>query len=233
MLSRVRTRLTYANVVATLALFAAIGGSAYAVGEISSRDIKNRSIKRIDVRRNHLTGKEIAESSLRRVPSAQEALEATLAQTATLATTAQQAQQAAVAENAQALSGQSAAFFEKSSRSQFGRAPFAPAGSSAEQAVLSWPEMGVELRSATDQGACNAGELRVGVRNTKSSGPAVQAFDENSLGTVPAGATTRFCSEETDSNIDFKLTDSTGRTLFADCIVAMDELRCLGIRSEP
>ncbi len=42
-------RLTYANVAATLALLLAISGTAYAAGWITSKDIKNGTIKPIDM----------------------------------------------------------------------------------------------------------------------------------------------------------------------------------------
>lgn len=57
MLDRLRTRLSYANVVATLALFIALGGSAYAIGAgtIGSREVRDNSLRPrdIDERRLH------------------------------------------------------------------------------------------------------------------------------------------------------------------------------------
>lgn len=44
-----RRRLTYANVAATLALVLAISGTAYAAGWVTSKDIKNFTIKPIDM----------------------------------------------------------------------------------------------------------------------------------------------------------------------------------------
>jgi hypothetical protein len=41
MLARLRARLTYANVVATLALFIALGGSSYAITQIGSKQVRN------------------------------------------------------------------------------------------------------------------------------------------------------------------------------------------------
>jgi hypothetical protein len=72
---KIRKHLSYANVVATAALFVALGGSAYAVSQITSGEIKNETIKSADLRdrkavkgpdvkRNTLGGKEIAEQSL-------------------------------------------------------------------------------------------------------------------------------------------------------------------------
>jgi len=72
----IRKHLTYANVAATLALAGVIGGGgAYAASQIGSKDIRNDSVRSVDlkdrkavkardVRRNALTGKEIRERTL-------------------------------------------------------------------------------------------------------------------------------------------------------------------------
>ena len=83
MLDQLRQRLTYANVVATVALFIALGGSSYAALQIDSGDIANNSVRGVDVRNrtlgdhdvrhNDLTGRSIRESRLGRVPRAREA----------------------------------------------------------------------------------------------------------------------------------------------------------------
>ncbi|MDX6588603.1 MAG: hypothetical protein QOI31_3076 [Solirubrobacterales bacterium] len=76
MLSRVRDRLTYANVVATLALFCALGGGAYASHlAVRSSDIVDDQVKSADVRDDSkrgggLTGDDINESTLGLVPEA-------------------------------------------------------------------------------------------------------------------------------------------------------------------
>lgn len=70
MLHAVRRRLTYANVMSTLAVFIALGGSSYAAIKINGRDIKNRSIPGTKLRTNTLTGSQIRESTLGRVPRA-------------------------------------------------------------------------------------------------------------------------------------------------------------------
>jgi hypothetical protein len=87
-----RPRLTYANVMATVALFIALGGGAYAatalpansVGSkqlkksaVVSGKIKNNAINRSKVLDNSLTGADIKESSVAKVPLA------TVADTAT------------------------------------------------------------------------------------------------------------------------------------------------------
>ena len=59
-----RHRLTYANVMSTLAVFIALGGSSYAALTISGSSIKNRSVPAKKLKRNSITGKEVRESRL-------------------------------------------------------------------------------------------------------------------------------------------------------------------------
>jgi hypothetical protein len=74
MLTRLRARLNYANVVATLALFIALGtGSSYAISKISGSQIRNSSIAGKKLKRNTIGGGRIKESSLGTVPSARNA----------------------------------------------------------------------------------------------------------------------------------------------------------------
>jgi hypothetical protein len=72
-LNKLRQRLTYANVMSTLAVFIALGGSSYAAYRISGSSIKNRSISAKKLKRNTLGGREIKESRLARVPRARNA----------------------------------------------------------------------------------------------------------------------------------------------------------------
>jgi hypothetical protein len=72
-LDKLRRRLTYANVMATAAVFIALGGSSYAALTISGKDIRNRSIAGKKIKRNTLTKKQIRESRLSRVPRARNA----------------------------------------------------------------------------------------------------------------------------------------------------------------
>lgn len=73
MLDRIRARVSYANVMSTLAVFIALGGSSYAAVTINGKSIKNRSIAGGKLRHNTLTGTQIRESKLARVPWAHEA----------------------------------------------------------------------------------------------------------------------------------------------------------------
>ena len=59
MLARLRSRLTYANVVSTLCLFMLLGGSAYAAIQITGKNVKNSSLTGTDVKNNSLTGSDV------------------------------------------------------------------------------------------------------------------------------------------------------------------------------
>jgi hypothetical protein len=82
-LANLRQRLSYANVMSTVAVFVALGGSSYAALQIDSADIANNSVRGVDVRngsiserdlkRNTLGGRSIRESRLDRVPRAKSA----------------------------------------------------------------------------------------------------------------------------------------------------------------
>jgi hypothetical protein len=107
--SKLRARLSYANIVASVALFIALGGTSYAVatGSIDSREIKNNSVRGADIRNssltgadirnnrltgadirnNRLTGGDVLESSLGKVPNAGAADTANTANSATVAGT--------------------------------------------------------------------------------------------------------------------------------------------------
>jgi hypothetical protein len=67
---RFRPRLTYANVMATLALFIALGGSGYAAvtqlgrNSVGTLQLKRNAVTGLKVRDNSLTGADINESTL-------------------------------------------------------------------------------------------------------------------------------------------------------------------------
>lgn len=70
MLRRLRPHLSYANVMATIAVFIALGGSSYAALTITGKNVKNSSLTWRDLKRNTLSGSRIKESRLGRVPRA-------------------------------------------------------------------------------------------------------------------------------------------------------------------
>jgi hypothetical protein len=72
-IERLRKHLSYANVMATLAVFIALGGSSYAALTITGRDVVNRSLTYKDLKRNTLGSSRIKESRLGTVPRARNA----------------------------------------------------------------------------------------------------------------------------------------------------------------
>jgi hypothetical protein len=103
MLDQLRARLTYANVMATIAVFVALGGSSYAAIKVSGKNVKDRSLTGRDVKKNSLTGKEIKESRLGEVPRARSATSAGTAATAGTAGSASTAGSADTANTASNL----------------------------------------------------------------------------------------------------------------------------------
>jgi hypothetical protein len=105
MLSRLRARLTYANVVAMLALFLALGGGAYAAVTLPKNSVKAKQIapgavRTSEIKNNAAKGRDIDESSLGTVPSATRAATATNADRATSADRAANADHATSADGA-------------------------------------------------------------------------------------------------------------------------------------
>jgi hypothetical protein len=73
-MEKVKHRITYANVMATIALFVALGGGAYAASvakknSVTSKSVRNGSIQGVDVGKDTLTGGNINESSLNVLPT--------------------------------------------------------------------------------------------------------------------------------------------------------------------
>jgi hypothetical protein len=63
-MSRVRSRLTYANVMATLGVFIALGGTSYAALTVTGKNVRNGSLTGADFRRGSLKTKQVKDRSL-------------------------------------------------------------------------------------------------------------------------------------------------------------------------
>lgn len=61
---RLRTRLTYANVMASAAVFIALGGTSYAALSIGSADVRNNSLRSADIRNNTLQSRDVRNNAL-------------------------------------------------------------------------------------------------------------------------------------------------------------------------
>jgi hypothetical protein len=73
MIHQIRRRLTYANVMSTLAVFIALGGSSYAALNLTGRDIRDGSLSGRDLRANSIGGLRIKEARLGIVPRSRNA----------------------------------------------------------------------------------------------------------------------------------------------------------------
>ena len=99
MLSRIRGRLTFANVMSVVAVFIALGGTTYAVtklprNSVGPKQIKANAVGTSEAMDDALTGQDISEGTLGQVPSAQSASSAQTASNAETANTANSAQNA-------------------------------------------------------------------------------------------------------------------------------------------
>jgi hypothetical protein len=115
-------RWSYANVMSTLAVFLALGGSALAVTKIDGKELKDRTVagKKLKsqtigggkLKQATITGKQVKEGTLGKVPSAKSADAATTAATANTASTATTA---ITANNSLALGGLPPSAYARSS----------------------------------------------------------------------------------------------------------------------
>ena len=65
MFTKVRSRLSFANVVALIALFVALGGSAYAALRVGSKQIINNSVRSKDIRNGHVRTRDLKNNDVR------------------------------------------------------------------------------------------------------------------------------------------------------------------------
>jgi hypothetical protein len=72
-IDRLRRHFSYANVMATLAVFIALGGSSYAALNLTGRDIRDGTLTQRELKRNTLGGTRIKESRLGKVRRARNA----------------------------------------------------------------------------------------------------------------------------------------------------------------
>ena len=62
-----RRHLTFANVTSVLALFIALGGTSYAVATIGTKQIKNNSVRSVDVRNGTIVSRDVKRGGAGRV----------------------------------------------------------------------------------------------------------------------------------------------------------------------
>ena len=129
-MNRLRPRFTYANVVATIALFLVLsGGAAYAATQLAknsvgSKQLKKNSVTGAKIKHGTITGAKINLGTLGKVPSAASA------DHAATAASANSAANATVASNASRLGGLASSSYAQKGETLF--ATVAPASSAAQ-----------------------------------------------------------------------------------------------------
>ena len=64
-MKHLRRHLTYANVMASIAVFVALGGTSYAVLQVGSKDVADNSLRSRDIRNNTLRSLDVRDRTLR------------------------------------------------------------------------------------------------------------------------------------------------------------------------
>jgi hypothetical protein len=149
-MKRILGKATYANVMATTAVFIALGGASYAAlklpkNSVGTRQIKDNAITAAKIKNGAVGGSKVNLSSLGTVPSATIASRASNADNANHADTADRATSATSAANASTLDGLGSSAFAASSQILKGSAEYA---SFAQQEVLAFPG-GMEILTKT------------------------------------------------------------------------------------
>src|SRR6476619_5860210 len=93
MLQKIQPRLTYANVMATIAVFVALGGGAYAATHlppksVGTKQLKKNAVTSATIRNGTITGADVNKAKLGQVRAASHAASADTAASATSATAA-------------------------------------------------------------------------------------------------------------------------------------------------
>jgi hypothetical protein len=195
MLARVRP--TPAMAVALAALVVALGGTGYAVTKIDGRSLQNRSVPAGKIKRNALTGVEINERRLARVPRAVVATRATTATTAELAGTAASAAIASSANNAEKLGGLLPSAYTLGG-GRISQASLAGTPGGDDQTVLTVPGIGTVLAD------CGASQAVIRLRNDSGGTLTALVHDVDALGgtlspasQVAAGSTVSLAASRT------------------------------------
>jgi hypothetical protein len=184
LLEHARKRLSYANVMSSLAVFLVLGGgAAFAAGHlaknsvgpkqlkknaVTARNIKKNAVNGAKVKDASLTGRDIVASTLGTVPNANRAASAGHADTAGDSNT---------------LQGNGPGAFARANQIESGSGDNT---ASSQTPLISFPDIGLEVRTDGDADATN--ELRF--VNSRGTGNFLywSTGSPNSVGTLGAGA---------------------------------------------
>jgi hypothetical protein len=209
----VRKRLTYANVVATLALFLALGGASYAAIRVGSGSIVNNSVRTQDLRNNDVRSRDIRNGAIlgRDVGANQlgsdQVKESALGQVG----------------DAAALDGLGADAFARSG--DFVQGGSANHTDTTEDLILSLPRVNASISDDGD----GDGSPQLHVQNTSSTKTLEVVYD-GGVGSVPPGVTNTVPPAGGDRVLNIVLGDASGagRALALQCGFGSLRVRCLG-----
>jgi hypothetical protein len=235
MLTRVRDRLTYANVVSTLCLFIVLGGTAWAAvtlpkNSVGSKQIKTRAVKRAElaprsvttpklapnavtgakVGADKLTGLDVKESTLGQVPEAQHANKAT---------------------DSDLLNDHTFGYFEAAAPAEFGSA----SRTSAQRLkILEWTN--AHAMVVTDGDGDASFDVRVRNTNAAGQGDLLVIDPAGNYVVITEGNDSNEISSTNPGDLRFVIARPDGRTIWVRCAFPAfpaAPVRCLGERSGP
>ena len=222
---RIRPRLSYANVVASLALFISLGGGAYAVTQIDPNSVGTKQLKKNAVKRgkiaknsvgtgkvidNAIRGVDVREGTLARVPEAQHANRAT---------------------DSDLLSDHTFGYFEAASRTEFGTASRT---STSRDKILEWTN--AHAMVVTDGDADANAEVRVRNTNAPGAGDLLVIESDGNFVVITEGNDSTQLSKGNSGDLHFVIARPDGKTAWVRCAFPAfpaAPVRCLGERSEP
>ena len=235
MLARIRDRLTYANVISTLALFAALGGGAYAAVQlppksVGTKQLKNKAVKRSKIAGKAVTGPKIAPNAVNSGKvgadklNGQDIAESTLGRVP-------EAQHANLATDSATLNDHTFDYFEAAQRAEFGSASRT---SPTRDKILEWTNAHAMVVTDGDAGA----DFSVRVRNTNAAGQGdLLVIDPaGSYVVVTEGQDSAELTTTNPGDLRFVVARPDGRTIWVRCAFPAfpgAPVRCLGERSGP
>jgi hypothetical protein len=222
-------RLTYANVVATLALFIALGGASYAAmklpkNSVGTKQLKNNSITAAKIKNGAVAGAKVNAATLGTVPTALRAASSDSAVHSASAASATHADISDLATNANALGGQPATAFMPSSKFFSG---IASTTAPTPQVLIAIPN-GPDL---TTPGGGGSFSLEISFPATGGGTEAWTVAAPSSEAPVGPGGSDSFAISGT-LNANVTLTNAAGtRSLTAVCtdLVTSSKITCSGV----
>jgi hypothetical protein len=211
--------LTFANVVACLALFIALGGASYAAmklpkNSVGTRQIKNNAITGAKIQDGAITGSKVNVGSLGTVPlaaradSAGRADSSARADTAVRADTASHADSAATASNANTLGGLGSDAFAKSNRQFFGSATIG----ATDQTLFT--AAGIEVSAVANAGST----FKIKLTNNSGNNVDVSYSYVNSVSVLASGGSlTREPTEVRVASFTIASTSDPSKVLLVQC----------------